>query len=127
MILNRTYPATPITLNRKQLLEMNILLLQAFFPQEFTDKEREILLQYLLCLDESLSIHDKEVKLRVTEKCKLKSTASLNVYNERLRDKQAFIIKGKEWIVNPLLYVPKETTKYNLKVECHLEKQSLQH
>ena len=89
MILNRTYPATPITLNRKQLLEMNILLLQAFFPQEFTDKEREILLQYLLCLDESLSIHDKEVKLRVTEKCKLKSTASLNVYNERLRDKQA--------------------------------------
>ena len=42
MQIKRRFPRTDITYSRKQMLEFNILIMQALFPEAFTEKERKI-------------------------------------------------------------------------------------
>ena len=45
MQIKRRFPRTDITYSRKQMLEFNILIMQALFPEAFTEKERKILVE----------------------------------------------------------------------------------
>lgn len=90
------------------MLEMNILLMQAFFPESFTEKEIEILLHYCSVYEDNKPLLTKENKEKVAELAKLKGIATLNEYNKRLRNKYGltFDSKTKQWTINPVLYVP---------------------
>lgn len=91
----------------KQLIELNILIMQAFLPEALTNKERDILVEYCLASKSPTDVFTKEVKAIVMEKSKLKDNITLNEYNKRLRNKHAFVVgKGNVWQINPMFIVP---------------------
>lgn len=117
MILRRRYPNTEgITFSRKQSLELNILLMQSFLPQSLTERERSVLVQYLLSPNQD-DLFSSENKEFVRAAVKFKTIEVLNEYNRKLRNKQAFVPRGSKWVINPVLNIPLGTTKYNLNVE----------
>lgn len=122
----RKYPNTSeVSFSRKQSFELNILLLQSFLPQPLTEKEREVLVQYLLSPNQDdLFCHSN--KTFVKQAAKFKTMEVLNEYNRKLRNKQVFIPKGSKWIINPILNIPSGTTKYNLNVEWVIRNDSTQ-
>ena len=88
--------------------------MQAFFPEPFTDKEIDILVQYCMVHKEGEPLLTKEKKAQVVEKAKLKNTATLNEYNKRLRNKHGLVFKGRQWTLNPILFIPDGTKELQL-------------
>lgn len=116
--LVRRFPksGTDVFYNRKQMIEMNILLMQPFFPEPFTNKEIEILVAYNLCYKADEALLTKQNKEFVVEKTKLKNITTLNEYNKRLRNKYGLIIKKGQWTLNPILIIPEGTKELQLTV-----------
>jgi len=118
MKLTRKFPKEGISISysRKQLLEMNILLMQAFFLENFTPKELEILLHFCNLYEEDKDLFSKHNKERIVELAKLKNTATLNEYIKRLRNKYGltYSVQKKAWIVNPVLFIPPEFDELEL-------------
>lgn len=116
--LVRKFPKIEQTYSRRQMLEMNILLMQAFFPENFTDKEIEILLHYCSLHEDGKPLLTKENKEEVARLAKLKSLATLNEYNKRLRNKYGLTFNARTglWGINPVLYVPKDYSEVQLVV-----------
>lgn len=88
--------------------------MQAFFPEPFTNKEIEILVQYCMVYKDGETLLSKENKAKVVEKSKLKSIATLNEYNKRLRNKHGLVFKGRQWTLNPILYIPDSAKELQL-------------
>lgn len=116
--LIRRFPksGTDVFYNRKQIIEMNILLMQPFFPEPFTNKEIEILVAYNLCYKVDEPLLTKANKEFVVEKTKLKNITTLNEYNKRLRNKYGLIVKKGLWTLNPILVIPEGTKELQLTV-----------
>lgn len=118
MKLTRRFPkeGIEVSYNRKQFLEMNILIMQAFFVEEFTAKELEILTHYCHLYKDGEELLSKENKEKVVQLAKLKSVATLNEYNKRLRNKYGLVYnpKRKDWTINPVLFIPEEYDELEL-------------
>ena len=118
MKLIRKFPkeGVNVSYSRKQFLEMNILIMQAFFLESFTPKELEILTHYCNLYDDQEVLLSPKNKKRVVELAKLKSVATLNEYNKRLRNKYGLVYspKQRDWIINPVLFIPKEYDELEL-------------
>ena len=114
--LNRRFPksGTEITYSRRQMLELNIMLMQVFFPEPFTQKEIEVLVAYCMVHIPGTNILSRPNKAEVVKRCNLKGATSLNEYNKRLRNKYGFIYSKGEWILNPVLYLPAEAEEVTL-------------
>ena len=116
--LVRRFPKTEQLYSRRQMLEMNILLMQAFFPENFTEKEIEVLLHYCIIHEEGTPLLTKENKEKVAKMAKLKGIATLNEYNKRLRNKYGLTYDSKTrlWGINPILYIPEKYDEVQLVV-----------
>ncbi len=119
MKLIRKY-ANDLAFTRKHVIELNLLLMECFFPQRFTDSERKVLVEYLLL--ETVDLFSKESKEIIMKNCKLRNLKVINVYNQRIRNKGGFIVKEGVWILNPMLVLPKNISAYELQIKCNLTK-----
>lgn len=107
-ILKRTFPKTRNAYSYKQMLELNVLIMQAFLPEAFTNKERDILVLYCIHSKQPSDVFSKPVKRAVMRDAGLKNGVTLNEYNKRLRNKLGFIYNTtiKDWQINPMFMIP---------------------
>jgi hypothetical protein len=107
-ILKRTFPKTRNAYSYKQMLELNILIMQAFLPEAFTNKERDILVLYCMHSKSPKDVFSRATKQAVLKASGLKDGITLNEYNKRLRNKMGFIYSTaiKDWQINPMFMIP---------------------
>jgi hypothetical protein len=120
MKLTRKFPKEGhnVSYSRKQLLQLNILLMQSFFLEDFTPKELEILTLYCNLYSKDEPLLSKENKKKVVELAKLKNVATLNEYNKRLRSKYGLVYdpRSRDWTLNPVFYIPEECDELELQI-----------
>lgn len=118
MRIERKFPKNDVTYSRKQMLEFNILIMQALFPESFTEKERKILVELCLHLDPNEAI-TKALKWRIMEATNVEEMNTLNTFIRNITLKQGIIRNPKarkEFIVNPVLYVSEDATEVNINI-----------
>lgn len=116
MRIERKFPKNDITYSRKQMLEFNILIMQALFPEPFTEKERKILVELSLHLEPNEAI-TKPLKWRIMEATNVEEMNTLNTFIRNISLKQGIIRnpkERKEFIINPVLYLREDTTELNI-------------
>lgn len=116
MQIERKFPKNDITYSRKQMLEFNILIMQALFPEPFTEKERKILVELCLHLGSNEPI-TKPLKWKIMEATNVEEMNTLNTFLRNIALKQGLIKhpkSKKEFIVNPVLYLHEDATELSI-------------
>lgn len=82
--------------------------MQAFLPEPFTNKERDILVLYCIHSKQPKDVFSRAVKQAVMKDAGLKNGVTLNEYNKRLRNKLGFIYNTtiRDWQINPMFMIP---------------------
>lgn len=128
--LIRTFPKVETSYSFKQLVELNVLIMQAFLPEALTNKEKDILVAYCLISTTPKDVFSKATKQAVILATGLKNFTTLNEYNKRLRNKMAFVFKDRIWQINPMFVVPNDISELELSINIKnrdaLERPALQ-
>lgn len=118
MQIKRRFPRTDITYSRKQMLEFNILIMQALFPEAFTEKERKILVELCQNLGPNEPI-TKTLKWRIMELTNVEEMNTLNTFLRNIAMKQGLLYTTKnkrQLIINPVLYLAEDVTELNINI-----------
>jgi len=118
MQIKRRFPRTDITYSRKQMLEFNILIMQALFPEAFTEKERKILVELCQNLGPNEPI-TKTLKWRIMELTNVEEMNTLNTFLRNIAMKQGLLYTTKskrQLIINPVLYLDEDVTEININI-----------
>lgn len=118
MQIKRRFPRTDITYSRKQMLEFNILIMQALFPEAFTEKERKILVELCQNLGPNEPI-TKTLKWKIMELTNVEEMNTLNTFLRNIAMKQGLLYTTKskrQLIINPVLYLAEDVTELNINI-----------
>ena len=118
MQIKRRFPRTDITYSRKQMLEFNILIMQALFPEAFTEKERKILVELCQNLGPGEAI-TKTLKWKIMELTNVEEMNTLNTFLRNIAMKQGLLYTTKnkrQLIINPVLYLAEDVTELNINI-----------
>lgn len=105
-----------IRYTRKQMLEMNILIMQAFF-EPFTAQELNILLETAIRLNDVNDYISIPLKYELMEVCKISEITSLNTKIREIEEKRGFIKDGKKYRLSPILFLKKDVTKVSITID----------
>ena len=121
MKMNKTIPGVNKTIkysSKEELTSSFIKMIQSLLKKEnkLSPKEIEILTELVLLQPYKTDIQEQSVKDVMYNKLKIKSK-TMDTWNQRLRDKDAIIMKNNKYIVNPIYMIDKETNKIDLTIK----------
>ena len=122
MHIKRKFPNNQeLSFSWKQAVELNIMLMDPFFNQQLTNREREII-YWAVLHTESGEAEGVELKQKILDSAKMSNMATLTEYFSKLRCKHCFIYnpKKRRWEINPIFRIPKDVTKFSLNIELNV-------
>ena len=95
MHIKRKFPNNQeLSFSWKQAVELNIMLMDPFFNQQLTNREREII-YWAVLHTESGEAEGVELKQKILDSAKMSNMATLTEYFSKLRGKHCFIYNPK--------------------------------
>ena len=122
MHIKRKFPNNQeLSFSWKQAVELNIMLMDPFFNQQLTNREREII-YWAVLHTENGEAEGVELKQKILDSAKMSNMATLTEYFSKLRGKHCFIYnpKKRRWEINPIFRIPKDVTKFSLNIELNV-------